>query len=295
MTVTFGHVLVAVDGSEPSRRALRVGLAFADAYDATVEVLHVVATSRAATADERDAEAAREDRRAALRETVAGMSHEADVELRVEEGRPAATISARAEASGADLVALGRHGHGGLGERLLGSVAEKVLRHSDVPVLTTAATEPTAPVGLEGGDVLAPTDGSDAAARAAPYGAAVADRFGARLHVARAVDVQAEAGIFDAGGVSEAYVERLEGTARESIDAYVERVRETSPDVAVERAVLRGRPHEALAEYAAGHDVDLVAIASRGQSSLAGQLLGSVADRVLRVVDVPVLVVPVRD
>jgi nucleotide-binding universal stress UspA family protein len=291
----FDHILLAVDGSEPSRRAARLGLVLADAYGASVEALYVVERSDAA--DGRDGDAADRDRLETLREAVALVVPEGgvDVETTVVEGEPAPTISSRVEESGADLVAMGRHGRAGVGERLLGSVTDRVLRHSAVPVLTAPATDPTAPVGLDGGDVLATTDGSDAAERAAPYAGSVAGRFDARLHVLNVVDVAAEAGLFDAGGVSESYVERLERAGQESVDAYVDRVRETEPDVDAERAVLRGRPHETIGEYVAGHGVDLVAIASRGTSSVAGQLLGSLADRVLRVVDAPVLVVPVRE
>ena len=59
-----------------------------------------------------------------------------DLEIGVsfERGSPAHTVLQRAEAIEADLVAVGAHGRRGV-ERILGTTAERVLRHSDVPVL----------------------------------------------------------------------------------------------------------------------------------------------------------------
>jgi nucleotide-binding universal stress UspA family protein len=53
----------------------------------------------------------------------------------VEFGDPADTIVARAKAWNADLIVLGSHRRGAVGSLLPGSVAQKVLHHSDLPVL----------------------------------------------------------------------------------------------------------------------------------------------------------------
>ena len=50
-------------------------------------------------------------------------------------GSPAAAILARAEESHADLIVMGAHGRTGIGEKLIGTVADRVLRHTTVPVL----------------------------------------------------------------------------------------------------------------------------------------------------------------
>lgn len=56
------------------------------------------------------------------------------VQSMVRRGEPAAEIVASAGDAGADLIAMTTHGRSGLGRLLFGSVAEAVLRHSDVPV-----------------------------------------------------------------------------------------------------------------------------------------------------------------
>jgi len=59
----------------------------------------------------------------------------------VRRGEPAAEIIAGAREAGSDLIAMTTHGRSGLGRLLFGSVAEAVLRHSDIPVFLMRQTE----------------------------------------------------------------------------------------------------------------------------------------------------------
>jgi nucleotide-binding universal stress UspA family protein len=63
------------------------------------------------------------------------------VQTRVRRGQPAEEIVAAAREAGADLVAMTTHGRSGLGRLMFGSVAERVLRESDMPVFLMRATE----------------------------------------------------------------------------------------------------------------------------------------------------------
>ena len=63
------------------------------------------------------------------------------VETSVRRGMPAAEILAAAKEVEADLIAMTTHGRSGLGRLMFGSVAEEVLRHSDIPVFLMRATE----------------------------------------------------------------------------------------------------------------------------------------------------------
>jgi nucleotide-binding universal stress UspA family protein len=144
-------------------------------------------------------------------------------------------------------------------------------------------------------DVLVPTDGSEGAEAAAPHGAAVAARYEATLHALCVVDVQAAGGPFDAGGLDAAFVERLEGEAREAVDRVLERVAAAEPDVATASAVERSDPFVGAApgieEYVTENGVDLVVMGSHGRSGLGRRLLGSVTSTLLRTANVPVIVV----
>ncbi|WP_435345186.1 universal stress protein [Haloarchaeobius sp. HRN-SO-5] len=279
----FQRVLIAVDGSECATRAAQAGIDVAATYGARVDVVAAVHREL----DEAQAETVLAD--------VESLAADADVdvETHVATGHPATVVVSLADDIDADVVVMGRHGHGGVRERILGSVTDRVLRSTQRHVLTV-------PVGSSRiGDyenVLLPTDGSEAAAAAAAPAVDVAEQYGATLHLLTVVDVRREAGPFSAGGVDQAYVERLLDRAREDVDELAERCEDiASEDLDVERTAAKGTPSKGIAEYVEENDVDFVAIASTGESSLTGQLLGSTTDRVLRIIDEPVLVVHPQD
>jgi nucleotide-binding universal stress UspA family protein len=280
----FDDILIGVDGSDYARRAATFGFALAEAYDASVDVLHAYRERSLPGRGGEDDLA--EQGQTVLDETAElAADRGVAVETHLVEGRPAKAITQFGDERDVDLMVLGRKGRVGLGRRLLGSVTEQVLRGTDVPVLVVPDGDSPADEGYD--RVLATTDGSEAAEWAAPYAGSVAERCGAALHLLTVVDVQAAAGPFDAGGVSKRFVERLEEQGREALDRFEADV----GDGVHESAVVRGTSHGAIREYVEENDVDVVVMASRGQSGFSGQRLGSVTGRVLRVVDVPVLVV----
>lgn len=279
----FDSILVPIDGSDPANRAARFGLKLAAAYDASVDLLHVVPT---------DDDAASERGEQLLKE-VAATSDDGDLDVRTQlvEGKPAKAIVSRAEKTGSDLVVMGRHSRRGISQHLLGSTTERVLRSVGVPVLTIPRSD-TGPIpAVE--NVLLTTDRSEAAALAAPYGVDLARRLAASLHLLTVVDVQAEAGPFNAGGVDREYIERLEAEGRKALDRLTEDVDMSGVDV--REALVRGWAIEEIRTYVDDHDIDLLVLASEGQTNLVGQRLGSTTTRVLDTVKRPVLVVPVRD
>jgi nucleotide-binding universal stress UspA family protein len=272
-----------------------------------VDVLHA-SGSRPQVRGRSDDSAAEHGRE--LLDSTADLASDADlaVETHLVDERPARALTDFAAEHDADLLVLGRKGRSGLGPRLLGSVTEQVLRRTDRPVLTvpggtgitdvndgsdvTTAADQSAvldrPIDADAvfEHVLVTTDGSEMAEWAAPHADYVAEQCDAALSILSVVDVQAAAGVFDAGGVSKGFVERLEQQSEDAVNRLGESIERDH-----DSAIVRGTPHAAIQEYVTENDVDLVVMASRGQSGLAGQRLGSVTGRVLRVADVPVLVV----
>lgn len=279
----FDHILITVDGSDSATNAAAHGLRLASRFDARVDVVHVL---DAPTHTRRGGEPDPHSRGREVIETVTQQASDygVSVDTYLLEGASASAIVDHITDRGVDLVAMGRHGRSGAGERLLGTVTERVLRGVETPVLTVGETETT--TGYEA--VLVPTDGSDAAERALPSGEAIASGYGAALHCLSVADIQAAAGIFDAGGVSQEFVDRVIEESQTAIDRLVGAV---TADVTVTESVVRGIPHEGIGEYVGDNDIDIVVMGSTGASSLTGQALGSVANRVVRTVSVPVLVV----
>jgi nucleotide-binding universal stress UspA family protein len=268
----YDTILVPTDGSDAANTAARYGVELAERFGATVHALSVVDPDRFVTDAvgevddlvERQQELV-ERRASAAVDRVADRST-APVETHVVEGRPATVLADSIANYDVDLVAMGTHGRSGVDRYLLGSLAERTLRTSHVPVLTGRADGvDTSDADVRIDDVLVATDGSDAADRAGTHALDVATALDARIHALTVGDDGAPA-------------RRLAARARDAgVDA---------TDV-----VLPGTPHESIVSYAREADVDLVTVGTRGRSGLERVLLGSVAERVLRTATVPVCLV----
>jgi nucleotide-binding universal stress UspA family protein len=132
--------------------------------------------------------------------------------------------------------------------------------------------------------ILVPTDGSETAAAALDHAVDLAERYGATLHLLHVVE-SAMIPPTPAGGE---VLDRLSAHG----DSVVNEAREGVDDrVPVETAVAEGSPHRAILDYTADADIDLVVMGTHGRTGLQHALLGSVAERVVRLADVPVLTV----
>ena len=169
----YQHILYPTDGSDGAGSALVDARDLANTYDATVHVLYVAENPRPhglagdvvvtgsggmvgdpdggeaamegdrSTGDELQAEA--EEYGAELVERVADRFGDVRTRTAVRGGTPHQVILDYTDEHDIDLVVMGTHGRTGLDRYLLGSVTEKVVRTSDVPVLTVReSAEPEA-------------------------------------------------------------------------------------------------------------------------------------------------------
>ena len=165
----YDRILVPTDGSTEGELAVCHALDLAAVHGASVRAIYVVDTARYAgmpmeTTWEGVGDLLYDDAEAAL-ETVEALAadRDVDVETAAVEGSPSREIITHAEEAGCDLVVMGTHGRGGIDRLLLGSVAEKVVRGSSVPVLTVrigdeeaaAATESATASGAAGSEEAA--------------------------------------------------------------------------------------------------------------------------------------------
>ena len=133
-----GRILVGVDGSDGSRRALAWAIDQAAARRAVVQPVIVwergfdYGSERYWPADEKIAEAARK-RLAAVVTEVAGPDPAVTIDPLVLEGDPGRILCARS--ASADLLVIGSRGHGGFAGLVLGSVSTKCAHHSRCPVV----------------------------------------------------------------------------------------------------------------------------------------------------------------
>ncbi|MEV5753977.1 universal stress protein [Actinoallomurus sp. NPDC052308] len=132
------RIVVGVDGSEPSRAALRWALRQARLTGAAVDAVigWEVPTSFGwdmAVVGADDIKAAAAKTLEATIEQEAGQRPEVPVDARVMEGNAARVLLDAAE--GADLIVVGNRGHGGFTGALLGSVSQHCVHHAKCPVV----------------------------------------------------------------------------------------------------------------------------------------------------------------
>lgn len=134
--LAFKNILVPVDFSEHSEKAIQLAGELARGSAATVHLRHIVAPATINAGDVIADLSANVTKEATLKELEAVAVPEGlKVTRGVAEGEPAAAIIRLAMELKADLIVLGTHGRTGLKRLLLGSVAEHVLRHAPCPVL----------------------------------------------------------------------------------------------------------------------------------------------------------------
>ncbi|WP_336037997.1 universal stress protein [Halobacterium yunchengense] len=142
---SYEDVLVPTDGTPTADAAVDHGVAIADAFDATVHVVNVVDTggTHASPTYELTREMVAELEAAGQRvvEDVAERARDAGVNATtyVHEGHAAEGILDYVDDHGVDLTVMGTRGESGLTRFLLGSTAERVIRHSPVPVVAVNA------------------------------------------------------------------------------------------------------------------------------------------------------------
>ena len=144
----YKRAIVPLDGSAVAETILPFILEIAGPLDMQVVLLRVVQPLPPIVVEGSHhvvAEAV-EARQIDAEEYLAALSVElrdkgVRVESQVRRGVPTDEILAGAREAGADLIAMTTHGRSGLGRLLFGSVAEEVLRHSDMPVFLMRSTE----------------------------------------------------------------------------------------------------------------------------------------------------------
>ncbi len=141
----FKKILVPLDGSELAAKILPFVVDLAKTHDSQVTLLHVYYAGVSETFPDWIEKAAAEERKRCevlLAQAARDLEAQGVREVKVEcvEGSPAREIITYAKEHGMDLIALATHGRGEVAW-VLGSVAEKVVSHSPVPVLLLRVLE----------------------------------------------------------------------------------------------------------------------------------------------------------
>lgn len=279
-SIAVRRLLVPTDFSDHATAAVRYAAPLAARFGAKVALVHATAPrppfdplpgsgdTFILTYEENDRLA-----RAALEDARSSHLGGVDARPRMAFGKPAEAILEAAHASAADMIVMGTRGRGGLARALLGSVAEAVIRRSDLPVLTARCDSVNDASRVT--RILCPVNYSDAAAKAFRHALLFASAFDAELI---------------------ALYFQEDGSTEDDLEAEVERLRDWLGDVPLSIHLTclahRGDPATQVNEYARTRDIDLVVVGAQRRHGGVTTTIGSTTDGLTRHAPCPVLTVP---
>lgn len=139
------------------------------------------------------------------------------------------------------------------------------------------------------GDVLVPTDGSDAANVAVDHALSVASANNANFHAIYVIDIRILMAADDES--RDHLVDDLRNQGRKAVEEIAAKAEEVGLEAST--TVTRGTPWKKILEYCAETGIDLIVIGTTGKTPREKRMgLGSVSERVVDDATIPVLVVP---
>ncbi|MFC7187178.1 universal stress protein [Halorubrum yunnanense] len=288
----YEDILLPFDGSDGAAEALHHAAEIAHWADATIHVLFVADTRRdsVTVVETQVVDALVQEGEDIVEEAektldTLGVDYDSDVV----QGHPAPTIVEYAEQDEYDVIVMPTRGREGVSRYLIGSVTEKVVRLSSVPVLT-ARMRPDEQLVFPYETILLPTDGSAGAARAAEHGLSLAAALDATVHVLSVVD-DTSLGLDVRSTVSG---REREQAATDAVDDLVSEAETRGVSNSV-RHVEHGSPIEVILDAIESNDIHAVVMGTTGRRGSDRILLGSVAEKTVRSAPVPVITVGHRE
>ncbi|MFH1076742.1 MAG: universal stress protein [Pseudomonadota bacterium] len=278
----YRKMLLAFDGSESSRNALKQAIVLARSEQSWIRVvsvlpsyegdLHLQGVSGIEEVLRNPA-----DKLVKAAEEITSCEP-VNVIINAEHGEPYEKIIDVAEEENCDLIVMGRRGLGRVERMLMGSVIYRVISHSNIDVLVFPED---APLGWK--NILIATDGSAysdiALSKALNF---------ARLYEGGCAAVSVANIYPESYAVAPKIVEQLERKAIDILRGTAEKAR--AAGIELETYHLRGEPHEEIVNLAREVNADIIFMGSHGRAGIKKFLMGSVTEKVIGLSYCPVLV-----
>jgi nucleotide-binding universal stress UspA family protein len=285
----LNKILIPLDGSELSERALLPGLQLAQHAEAQLVLLSSLVPERVAVSDAYAVGAygtlsalqplakARKDLAQYLH-SVHAHKIPAGVEVKVElrEGDPAESIVEAAKTAEAGLIVMSSHGYSGISRWVMGSVAERVLYKAPCPVLIVRSAKPTL-------HMLIPLDGSALSEQVLGTALEVAVNLQCRVTLMRAIQPSNSVDLTELEkmepGLGRSYQEEIHLETEDYLTPFANKYRGRVPEL--NTLVMHGPAAQSILDYADLHDVDMIAMSTHGRTGLKRWIYGSVTEKVL--------------
>ena len=294
--MTFKNILVPVDFSETSDRAVDYSLFLGEKYGAKITLFHAVVVLQDDIDEKEHLEAyeaiivRKEEKRRHYLESHAqkGPRFGVRIDSVLMRGmNPGETILNFIDEKKFDVIVMGTHGLTEIMKLWLGSVAEKVVRYSPIPVITIHKDYQRKPSIKK---VLFPVDFSEFSKKAFRTGMHLVRKFDAKPILMFAVEEQQHP--FYYLRTSEPILKtnpELKKRLLTNLKTFAGSQKEMASYHLAE-----GKSHREIEAYAEKSKVDLIVMASHGMSGWEHFLIGSTTERVVSIAPCPVLTIPIR-
>jgi nucleotide-binding universal stress UspA family protein len=301
------NILVPLDFSRPSFKALEYALPLAKRFGAKVHLVHAfdcdypMSTFSAMPLPIPEAEIASRAKRRLQDVAKKYAIALAPENCHVVKGRAYHAICQLARTLETDLIVTTTRGYTGLRHVLLGSTAERIVQHAPCGVLvvreherefvrtTDGAAKSKSAIRVE--KILVPLDFSGCSMVGLESAVRFAQVWGAKLVTFNCVPLQTFAMYGEYGGRdSTALTNYAQKAAREQMNEVATNL--NSQDIVIEGVIELGAPAQAICDYARDNEVDLIVTATHGSTGLTHVLVGSTAEHIVRYAHCPVLVMP---
>lgn len=304
----YKKVLVPLDGSELAETVFTYARELAGRLGLELIFLHVCAPDEREllpmrrayvehAADVARCQAEELQQKAGIKAKCEMVAAQAEVAV----GYPAEEILRYAEANKADLILMATHGRSGIRRWAMGSVADKVLHTSKIPVWLVRAEVPEEIVQdkLVTRRILVPLDGSKLAESVLPHVETLAKQRGigqVEVTLLRVCKPSIISFDYAESGVPEGRKKQAEkelADCKRTSERYFARVKRRleQSGIRVRSLVLEGEPADKIIEYAGSNQFNLIVMTSHGRSGVSRWAYGSVAGKVLPNVSSPILLV----
>lgn len=286
VTMSYEKILLSLDGSSLAERAIPYAKAIATRKKGCEVVVFSVGTSTV-----------RFDRpldvyldSVAKELTAAGIKASTATAY----GGAAEQIVEYADNKKMDLIVMSTHGYSGIKRWVMGSVAQKVLSATCVPILLVKSKAPPVP-RVELRKILLPLDGSTFSEIALSHVEAIAEGSKAEIILVRVteppiIEVPVEAAMFQTAAD---FRDKLVRGTHQQAGEYLEKVKASlgKKGIKATAQVLQGKAAQKIMEVAQGENADMIVMGTHGRSGVSRWAHGSVASRVVEDSVQPVLLI----
>lgn len=293
--MTFKNILVPIDFSDFSDKALEYALQLAESFQSNLTILHALVLFQDDVGEEeklheyedwikrREQKIYDQMKKNLQKIKGKGLKFKSVILRGV---NAADAILEYLDNHPFDLVTMGTHGRSGLKHFLLGSISEKVVRLSPIPVLTIHRS--LAKFKLN--KILVPVDFSIPSKDAADKAIGFSSLYEAVLEFIHVIEQDIHPSFYASGIDSIFEIDKgLQKRVIENLREFM--ADQLPPNIRTNYLVREGKAHREIVDYAKEHGIDLIVIATQGLTGLDYALLGSTTEKVVRWATCPVLTV----